>query len=268
MDVFDKVMTPADGVAWITGASAGIGRAVALALAGRGWTVHATARGEEALKALASEAEGRIVPQPGDVTDPEAMSRIVAGITAECPLVLTLLNAGVYKPMRMQNFRASDARLTFDVNLTGVANCLEPVLEHMVGRGHGHIALTASVAGFRGLPDAGPYAASKAGLIALAESLAMDAPETGVRISVVNPGFVETEATAVNDFEMPFLMQPEEAAEAIVAGLFRPGFEITFPKRFAAILRTVGKLPNRAYFRAVRRATNWSEKDVPEKTSR
>ena len=263
MEVFDKVMTPDDGVAWVTGASGGIGRATALKLADRGWTVHATARGEDALAALASEWPDRIVPQPGDVTDLDAMHRIVARITAERPLALALLNAGVYKPMRMQNFSARNARLTFDVNLTGVANCLEPVLEHMVGRGTGHVALTASVAGFRGLPDAGPYAASKAGLIAMAESLAMDAPDTGVRISVINPGFVETEATSVNDFEMPFLMQPEEAADQIVAGLAKPGFEITFPWKFAAILRTTGKLPNRAYFRAIRKATNWSDKEVP-----
>lgn len=259
MNVFDKVMRPQDGAAWVTGASGGIGRAVTLALADRGWTVHATARSAEALEAMAAgrapDAPGRIVPQPGDVTDAAAMAGIVARIEAEGPLALALLNAGVYHPMRAQDFDAEKARKTFDVNLTGVANGLDPVLKAMIARGTGHVALTASVAGFRGLPQAAAYSATKAGLIAMAECLAMDLMDLGVRISVINPGFVETEATSVNDFEMPFLMKPEEAARRIVAGLERPGFEITFPRRFALFLRLVGLLPNQLYFRAWRRLT-------------
>jgi NAD(P)-dependent dehydrogenase (short-subunit alcohol dehydrogenase family) len=117
------------------------------------------------------------------------------------------------------------------------------------------VALTASVAGFRGLPQASAYSATKAGLIAMAECLAMDLMDLGVRISVINPGFVETEATAVNEFDMPFLMKPEEAARRMVEGLSRPGFEITFPRRFALFLRLVGLLPNQLYFRTWRRLT-------------
>jgi NAD(P)-dependent dehydrogenase (short-subunit alcohol dehydrogenase family) len=221
--------------------------------------VHATARSAEALEEMTASrgdgARGRIVPQPGDVTDPEAMARIVERIEAEGPLALALLNAGVYFPMRAQDFDAGKAAKTFDVNLAGVANGLDPVLKAMIARGRGHVALTASVAGFRGLPQASAYSATKAGLIAMAECLAMDLMDLGVRISVVNPGFVETEATAVNEFEMPFLMKPEEAARRIVEGLSRPGFEITFPRRFALFLRLVGLLPNQLYFRAWRRLT-------------
>jgi short-subunit dehydrogenase len=120
--------------------------------------------------------------------------------------------------------------------------------------------ITASVAGYRGLPDAAAYSATKAGLIAMAESLALDLIDLGVRISVINPGFVETEATSVNEFEMPFLMTPEEAAARIVAGLKKPGFEIAFPRRFALLLRLVGALPNRVYFAAMRRMTGWGAK--------
>ena len=255
MSVFSQVARPADGHAWVTGASGGIGRAVTLALADRGWTVHATARSTEALEALAAERPGRILPKPADVLDLDAMRAVVAGIEAEAPLALALLNAGVYLPMSADEFDAGKARKTFDVNLTGVANGLAPVLEAMIARRSGHVAVTASVAGYRGLPKAAAYSATKAGLIAMCESLALDLMDHGVRISVINPGFVETEATAVNDFEMPFLMQTDEAARRIVEGLERPGFEIAFPRRFVLFLRLLGLLPNQLYFRAWRRLT-------------
>ncbi|MEM8742574.1 MAG: SDR family NAD(P)-dependent oxidoreductase [Pseudomonadota bacterium] len=255
-------MRPADGTVWITGASGGIGRALALEYARRGWRVVATARSAEPLDRLAAEAEplrGQIDPAPGDVTDPAAMQRIVADITAQGPLALVVLNAGIYTPMRAKGFEAAQARRMFDVNLGGVVNALEPVLACLIAQGRGHVALTASVAGYRGLPQAAGYSATKAGLIAMAEALAMDLVDLGVRISVINPGFVETEATAVNEFDMPFLMQPDEAARRIANGLARPGFEIAFPRRFALILKAVGLLPNRAYIWAVRRALGWDK---------
>ena len=264
MSVFSKVVTPEDGEAWITGASSGIGRAVALELAARGWTVHVTARRADALEELAEGQGGRIIPAPGDVTEPDQMSAIVQGITSERPLALAILNAGIYHPMRAQTFSADKARSTFDVNLTGVANCLDPVLQTMIARETGHIALVASVAGYRGLPQAAAYSATKAGLIAMAEALAMDLVDLGVRISVVNPGFVETEATAVNEFEMPMLLQPQDAARRLVEGLERPGFEIRFPWQFAAFLRLIGLLPNRAYIWAVRKALGWDKMDPAE----
>lgn len=248
LSVFRQIARPEDGHAWITGASSGIGRAVTLRLVDRGWTVHATARGEDALAALAAERPGKIIPRPGDVTDAARMAQIVAEIEAEAPLALALLNAGLYLPMEAQDFDVAKAAKTFQVNLTGVANGLGPVMAAMIARGKGHVAVTASVAGFGGLPGAGPYCATKAGLIALCESLALDLMDRGVRISVVNPGFVETEATKVNAFDMPFLMQPGEAAERIVKGLERPGFEIAFPRRFAVFLRALNALPNQWKF--------------------
>ena len=267
---FDRIMRPADGAAWITGASEGIGRATALRLCAEGWTVHATARSLPDLERLKADAQGpgRIIPAPGDVTDPAAMTAIVEGITggitgetmAAQPLALVILNAGVYVPMRAEAFRAATARRMFDVNLGGVANGLEPALAHMIARRSGHVAITASVAGYRGLPDAAIYSATKAGLIAMAEALAMDLVDLGVRISVINPGFVKTKATSVNAFEMPFLMTPEEAAKRIVDGLKRPGFEIVFPRRFALLLRLLGALPDRAYIAAMRRMTGWKDR--------
>jgi short-subunit dehydrogenase len=259
LSVFGKVMSPSDGAVWITGASAGIGRDVALKLANRGFVVYATARNTEKLERLSAESgtEGQIIPKAGDVTDAVRMREIVKEIEAERPLALAVLNAGIYVPMRAQAFNADTARDMIDVNLIGVTNALDPVLSAMTKARNGHVAIMASVAGYRGLPGAAPYSASKAGLIALCEALAMDLVDFGVRISVVNPGFVETDATSVNEFEMPFLMKPNEAADRIVDGLFKPGFEIAFPRRFAFLLRTIGLLPNRAYIWAVRKMTGW-----------
>lgn len=254
-------MTPKDGVVWVTGASSGIGKAVVLRLVKDGWTVYATARRTDRLEKMALNASGsgRIIPVAGDVTDAAQMRAIVDKISANDTLALAILNAGIYMPMRASAFSAETAREMIDVNLVGVTNALDPVLKKMIAARNGHVALTASVAGYRGLPGAAPYSATKAGLIAMAEALAMDLIDLGVRISVINPGFVKTDATAVNDFEMPFLQSPEEAADNIVAGLGKPGFEIAFPWIFARILRLIGRLPNRAYFWAVRKATGWKD---------
>lgn len=258
MSGFNYIPKPEDGAAWITGASSGIGRSVALRLAEDGWTVFATARSEEKLADLAAE-NANIIAAPGDVTDPVAMAEIVDIITARGPLALAVLNAGVYYPMRAPEFDAEKAAQTFAVNLTGVSNCLEPTLKYLWERRTGCVALVASVAGYRGLPRAAPYAATKAGLIAMAESLAFDLAPRGVRISVINPGFVKTEATSVNDFKMPFLMETEEAAEHIVKGLKRSGFEIAFPWMFSIILKTIGLLRARSYFWLTGKMIGWDE---------
>jgi NADP-dependent 3-hydroxy acid dehydrogenase YdfG len=255
--VWSQIARPGDGVAWVTGASAGIGRALTLALADRGWTVHATARSADALDALAAERPGRIIPQAGDVADRARMAEIVETIERDRPIALAVLNAGIYLPMRAQEFDAGKVAQTFAVNVIGAANGLDPLLKRMIARRSGHVAVTASVAGYRGLPRAAAYSATKAALIAMAEALAFDLIDLNVRISVINPGFVETDATSVNDFQMPFLMTTDEAARRIVKGLERPGFEIAFPTRFELILKTLGLLPNRAYFAVMRKAMGW-----------
>ncbi len=252
---------PEDGAAWVTGASAGIGRAVALRLAAEGWQVYATARSEDKLKTLADEGEGRIVAMPGDVTDAAAMEDIVAKIEAKERLALAILNAGVYVPMRAQEFTAEGAKQHFDVNLQGVANGLAPAMRGMIARKTGCLALVASVAGYRGLPKAAPYGATKAALINMAEALAYDLHPAGVRISLICPGFVETDATSVNDFDMPFLMQTDEAANRVVQGLKTTAFEIAFPRRFAFILKSLRFLPTRAYLWIGRKAMGWDKID-------
>ena len=239
---------------WITGASAGIGRAVAERLARDGDTVHVSARREDELDALATTVPGRLIPAPLDVTDHDAVQATVARIEErDGPLDLVILNAGTHQPVEAKDFSAADLRKLVELNVMGTASCLEAVMPRMIDRRAGHIAVVASVAGYRGLPTSAYYGATKAALINMVESLRFDLDEAGVRIQIINPGFVETPLTAQNDFRMPFLMSPETAAARIVAGLVRHQFEIAFPTRFIVLLKLARLLPYACYFRITRR---------------
>ena len=249
------VPRPEHGAAWVTGASKGIGLATAHRLAAKGWTVYVTARSAEVLDGIAARSAGRIHSAPGDVTDPEAMKAIVERIEGEHKLALAVLNAGVYIPMTADAFKLDDVKKHFAVNLEGVVNGLAPAMEAMMARERGCVALVSSVAGYRGLWKAAAYGATKAALINMAEALAFDLHPRGVRISLICPGFVETDATSVNDFDMPFVMEPEAAAERIVKGLTETkNFEITFPRRFSYMLKATRLLPAKAYFWLGRKA--------------
>ena len=239
---------------WITGASSGIGRALALKLAATGTRVAATARSADRLGSLAAEAAG-ITSFAADVTDAPALAALAGRVAAEIgPVDLAILNAGTYAPVDTgKDFDAGLFRRTVEVNYLGVTNAIAAVLPGMLRRGAGHIAIVASVAGYRGLPKAAAYGPSKAALINLAEALKPELEPHGVRISIVNPGFVRTPMTARNDFSMPFLMEPGEAAERIIAGLRAGRYEIAFPRRFAVVLKILRLLPDAVFFRIVRK---------------
>lgn len=239
------VPQPADGIVWITGASSGIGKALALELAQRGWRVAVSARSAEALDALAaSDPNGRIRAFAGDVTDAPRMAEVVETIERDMgPIAIAVLNAGVYLPVRAVPFEPAKFRTSFEVNLMGTVNSLAPLIPRMTERKSGQIWITSSVAGYGGLPTSAAYGATKAGLINMAASLKFDLDLHGVHIGVINPGFVDTPATANNPFEMPFLMKVEDAAKRIADGFAQPRFEITFPRRFAFMLKAVNLLP-------------------------
>lgn len=251
--------TPQDGVAWVTGASSGIGREVALRLAQQGWTVIGSARSADKLTALSEEASslpGTVHAMPLDVTDQAAVLDTVARIEAEHgAIALTVLNAGTYIPDGVETFTREAIEKTVGLNLLAGAGCLEAVFPKLRERGRGQVALVASVAGYRGLPRAAAYSGSKAGAIAMMESLHLDAQRFGILLQVINPGFVETPLTAKNDFPMPFLVPVEKAAKTIVTGLSRGRFEIAFPGPFVAILKTMRCLPYAVYFWAIGRQT-------------
>ena len=249
--------TPKDGIAWVTGASSGIGRAVAVALARRGYAVVVTARRGDLLQTIAAEAPGaRIVVEPGDVTDAAGMAALVARIeAAHGGIALAFLNVGVYTPDGLDDIGGAAFRQTFDVNIGGTVNCLAPLLMAMRARGRGQVAINASVAGYGGLPRSTAYGASKAALINMAASLAPALAAAGVTMQVVCPGFVKTPATDKNDFPMPFIMDVEPAAARICDGFERGGFEIAFPRRLAWLLKAANMLPYAAYFAVVGRVT-------------
>jgi NAD(P)-dependent dehydrogenase (short-subunit alcohol dehydrogenase family) len=245
--------SPKDGVAWVTGASAGIGRAVALGLTQRGYKVAATARRVDMLERLAADHPG-IVSYPGDVTDREGMARLVARIEAEQgPIALGFLNAGVYFPAERKGFSGEVVWRTLEINLGGTINGLDPLIAAMKARGKGQIAINSSLAGYNGIPGSAGYGASKAALTYLAEALKLLYDRKGLTIQVVNPGFVRTDMTAHADYEMPFLMEVEQAARIICDGFERGGFEITFPRRLAYAVKLAAILPYPLCFFLMRR---------------
>lgn len=249
------VQRPQDGVAVITGASTGIGRAVALEMARRGWRVAALARNAEKLAELAGEGGGRITPFPCDVTDPSAVAETIRRIEREQgPIAFAFLNAGRSIHMTVPDFDVAAIRAIYEVNVLGVFNCVAALLPLMTGRRAGQIALCASVAGYGGLPRSTAYSSSKAAVISAAVGLAIDCRPFNVLVQCVNPGFVDTPLTRKNRFPMPFLMTPEAAARRCVDGFERGGFEIVFPRRMAYGLKALNLLPYPLYIRLMRLA--------------
>ena len=242
------------GVAWVTGAGSGIGRALAKRLAVDGWMVAASARTAHDLDALAAEVPGRITSFQLDVTDERACAKTVERIeTSLGPIALAVFNAGSYFPTTADDFSVANFRKTVDVNLMGEVNCMGPVAPLMVKRRAGHIVIMASLTGFIGLPTAASYGATKAALISMAQAFRPDFERYGVAITVVNPGFVKTPATDKNDFPMPFLIGVDEAVEHIVRGLRSKRFEISFPWQMTLLIKLLASLPNGLKFAITRK---------------
>lgn len=241
-------------VAWITGASSGIGRALALLMQADGWTVVASARRADVLADLGGADGPPIVPLPLDVTDAAAVAQAVRRIRTEVgPIDTAVLSAGTYVPMRAREFSARVVHDTLTLNTMGVAHCLESLLPGMLERGSGRIVAVASLAGYRGMPTSAAYGASKAAVIHMLEALQPELAGTGVVLQVANPGFVRTPLTDRNTFPMPFRMEVEDAVAALYAGMQTARFEIVFPRSFALLLKVARLLPIGLYLRLMRR---------------
>ncbi|MEY2618274.1 MAG: hypothetical protein RL522_1276 [Pseudomonadota bacterium] len=239
---------------WLLGASTGIGRALAQALHAQGAQVVVSARGEAALQALVAGHPG-MQARTLDATDANAVARIAAEIAEGGGIDCAVYCAGHYRAMRATEFDLQEMLQHERVNYTGALHLLAAVLPAMLARGRGHVSLVSSVAGYRGLPNGLAYGPTKAALINLAETLYIDLQDRGIGVSLINPGFVETPLTAQNQFEMPALISPQEAADAILRGWREGRFEIHFPKRFTLSVKLLGLLPFRLYQAAVRRIT-------------
>lgn len=244
-------------IIWITGASSGMGREAARQYAQLGHTVCVSARNSEALQLLAEECrefDGAIFLAAMDVTD---VTQTTEGFEDICKEIgspdLTILNAGAYIRNTVNSFDRSVFESTMHINFMGTINCLQSVVPAYIEQGRGHIAVVSSVAGYRGLPGASAYGASKAALINLVEAMQPELAEHGVCISLVNPGFVRTPLTDKNRFPMPFLMEVDDAVRAMISGLARRRAEVTFPKRFTWMVKAMRLLPVSLYLRLTRR---------------
>jgi NAD(P)-dependent dehydrogenase (short-subunit alcohol dehydrogenase family) len=236
---------------WLVGASAGIGAALARELAKRGARLALSARSGGKLKALA-------IPDalllPCDATDTASLAAAHKGVLAAWGGVdLVVYLAGDYVPMTADSFDLGVAERVVAVNFNGAMRLAATVLQDL--QPGGGIAFFASVAGYRGLPRALCYGPGKAALIHFAECLHLDLAPWGIGVWAINPGFVATQLTAKNDFAMPALLSPEQAASAAVDGFRKANFEIHFPKRFTWLMKLLAHLPYRCYFPLVRRFT-------------
>jgi len=239
----------------LVGASTGIGAALARVLLARGAKVAVSARSAGRLRALVA-GRGEALVLPLDVTQPDDFSGAHARIVKAWGGVdLAVYLAGTYQPTRAWELTVERARAHVEANLMGAYHMLPAVLPDMLARGSGGVALVSSVAGYRGLPKSLCYGPTKAALINLAEGLYLDLAPKGIGAYVINPGFVATPLTAQNEFRMPALLTPEDAAAEIVRGLERGRFEIHFHRRFTAWLKLLRLLPYAAYFPAVRKFT-------------
>lgn len=239
---------------WLVGASTGIGLACAQALRAAGAEVVVSARNPQGVQDWAAQDAG-VQWRALDVGDAAQVQATSRALLAEGPLDMVVYAAGYYRAQRATALDLDDLLQHDKVNYQGALQVIDAVLPSMLARQSGHISLLSSVAGWRGLPNGLAYGPTKAALTHLAETLYMDLQDQGIGVSVVNPGFVATPLTAQNQFTMPALISPEQAATAMLKGWAKGQFDIHFPKRFTLWLKLLRLLPYRLYFPLVRRFT-------------
>ena len=248
-----------DARVWVIGASYGIGAAVARALLARGAHVALSARSADKLRDVAGDpaaARGAALIEPLDFTDAAAVAAAWHRVHAAFRRIdLVLIVAGTHSEVRAWELTDAESRALMAVNLHGPIGTVAAIVPGLLAQGRGAIGIVASLAGYRGLPKALVYGASKAALINFAETLYLDLRPRNLGVFLINPGFVKTPLTDRNEFRMPHLISAEDAADEIIHGLERREFEIHFPKAFSRQLRFLRHLPYRLYFAAVRRAT-------------
>ena len=239
-------------VIWITGASSGIGKALSIKFAQEGWIVAASARREGLLQEL-TKINQNIHSFPLDVTNPEQCKKIFEEIKKKFNNIeISIFGTGIHDPNSEKRFNLEKIREIMEVNYFGTMNSINSVYDYYNDKKGGQISIISSVAGYRGLPAAGAYCASKSALTSFTESLRFEMMRKNVRVSLVSPGFIKTPMTDQNDFPMPMIKSPECAAEQIYIGLTKKnGFEIHFPKAFTFFLKFLRILPNSIYFKLI-----------------
>ncbi|WP_299414374.1 SDR family NAD(P)-dependent oxidoreductase [uncultured Sulfitobacter sp.] len=231
---------------WLVGASDGLGAALAHKLSSAGAEVILSARSEDKLRALAESLPGKARVVSVDVSDAQSVSEAAKAV-GEIDGVVHL--AGVYWPFGAKDWNAEQANAMADINFTGLMRVMGEVVPVMVAKDDGHIVITSSLTGFRGLPRSIGYTASKAATMSLAECMYADLRNSSVKVQVVNPGFIKTQLTDKNDFKMPFIMEPEDAAREVFEHMNTDKFKKSFPFAFSMLFRGSQFLPDWLYFR-------------------
>ncbi|GGX41597.1 short-chain dehydrogenase [Tateyamaria omphalii] len=231
---------------WLVGAGDGLGRALAHCMSRAGVEVVVSSRGEDKLKELVEELPGKASYQTVDISDDDSVKAAAEAVGEIDGLVLL---AGVYWPFSAREWNAEQAVAMADVNFTGFMRVLGQVVPAFVKKDAGHIVITSSLTGFRGLPGSIGYTASKAATMSLAECMYADLRGTGVRVQVANPGFIKTQLTDKNDFNMPFIMEPEAAAREMFELMLTDSFKKSFPTFFSLLFRGSQFLPDWIYYR-------------------
>lgn len=231
---------------WLVGASAGLGAALAHKISSAGAEVIVSARSEGKLAELVDALPGKASYQAMDVQDIDSVRAAVSAVGDVDGIVYL---AGAYWPFGAKAWEADHATAMIDVNLTGLVRVLGEVVPGMVAKDAGHIVITSSLTAFRGLPRSIGYTASKAGTMSLAECMYADLRKTGVKVQVINPGFIKTQLTEKNDFKMPFLMEPEAAAQEVFEHMNSDRFKKSFPFAFSMLFRIAQFLPDSLYYR-------------------
>ena len=239
---------------WITGASSGIGRALAIKFAKEGWQVAASARRENLLNDL-NKNDSNIYSFPLDVKDEKSVKNVFQNIIDKFEtLDICVFATGIHDPESEKKLSSEKIREIMETNFFGTLNCIMAVNSFFRERKNGHISIVSSVAGYRGLPAASGYCASKSALTSLAESIYFDFKRHNVRVSLVSPGFIKTPMTDKNKFPMPMIKSPEFAAEKMFIGLTKKNaFEIHFPIAFTMIMKLLKIMPNWLYFLLVKK---------------
>ena len=232
---------------WVTGASSGIGRAVAEKFAKEGWKVAVSARREEILNEMSKNEN--IFSFPLDVTSFDNCKETFNEILKQFGNIdICFLCSGTYDPKKEQEINVEQNKFVMNVNYFGTLNCVKSVEEYFKKEKKGHISIVSSIAGYRGLPNSSGYGPSKAALTNFAESIYFEFKKHNVKVSVVSPGFIKTPLTDKNEFPMPFLKTPEFAAEKVYSGLVKNNsFEIDFPKQLTFTLKFLRILPYKLY---------------------
>jgi short-subunit dehydrogenase len=251
-------------VAVVTGASSGIGRALAKALARQGARVGLVARRREALEQLTQEitqAGGTAAVAPADVGERQAVVAAIHDLAARLgPVDLLVANAGVGAPTLLEPFNVADIEKMFRVNTLGVVYAIEAVLPEMLRRGRGHLAAVSSLGAYKGLPGESAYCGSKAAVNAFMEGLRIQLRDKGVAVTTICPGFVQTPMTSVNEFHMPFVMSADEAARRIVRALRRRVKVFNFPWQTTLMMKLTRWLPDWVMARTM---AGYNEKPPP-----